>query len=1037
MPSTPHTLQRPRTRAPEEAAAVNSESAETIDELQKRHEHEMVELREQMKAAAATEVAAMMVKAAVAKALVSEVVNDMFECGKRQAMMVKAAWAAADTTKTKAADTMAAVMAKVAVTNTLAEAALAKITMNKAEELKAEVALAKAEIATVAAKAKAAVAAAAETNESLVTVRKDVSHWKEKHTKVEKQVVELQKRSPQASEESFYNLSYVQISGKNSTFGIPVLKIALLKVDSLGPRMDALPAAASADNSLALLVLPGKHRAVRMFAEFVQLELMASPSVDALRAALLETCSAISPRHRLQSDMPPLDEWLQLCVALEYDAGVKATLAHVAVHYAPFASWRTRDRCFEAIAATASRWQLDSGSFAERAKCFEHFSADGSFGCDSLCVRQSHLHGWKWSKLTSKDLLKMLQCLGDDMPGAMLMRSTAALIIDAAMLADEKGWCAKATIELGLLGNAAEVAAQVELRQTPGQASPSASLQLLGLGEVKALVSWQVTLEGNDGSNCAMICFENVSQSSVPRGSRSWSEWPADLSDCVRADGSIRLQVSALLQPNTHQLDALSLWASEHPRVFANDGFNALNALSNFDEWSSLERLWQSLPEEERSPGAMSQLYLFGLEQDADDGDADDGDAGDGDVNVIHLELTRLLHLLRYYSAVEDRVLQRIALESLCLHLGARLDIHVENISSADSSMLRPAFLKLALSHFVKAKPEANVLQLLGRWASRHSADEVLEVLDESELRLDHLPTDELREGVWSGLLAPLRRTPEVRKLLTDTLMVRGIDPRAVADESPFEFRCPITLSLMSEPVCSADGFTYERAALELHLRHSSKSPKTGAELGTTAFMPNRNLKILIDDYQAMRARAAGRVSAKQVQERSDLREAELARLLDPPAYIALDIDFGPVESLDDKHKKRSMEELVRLISVEFAKLASSGINIRSPEFVEASNAMVMAQRPQPVGDRNGIGGGDGSSGGGGQGPAALDADELDRSFLGHHLAMLPLLGVDMTNPSDVHVALKQLLRHHYTSELQGNKGSGAQVKVRFSHVIH
>lgn len=35
------------------------------------------------------------------------------------------------------------------------------------------------------------------------------------------------------------------------------------------------------------------------------------------------------------------------------------------------------------------------------------------------------------------------------------------------------------------------------------------------------------------------------------------------------------------------------------------------------------------------------------------------------------------------------------------------------------------------------------------------------------------------------------------------------------ADDAPMSFRCPITLQVMSDPVITADGHTYERAAIE------------------------------------------------------------------------------------------------------------------------------------------------------------------------------------------------------------------------------
>ena len=43
----------------------------------------------------------------------------------------------------------------------------------------------------------------------------------------------------------------------------------------------------------------------------------------------------------------------------------------------------------------------------------------------------------------------------------------------------------------------------------------------------------------------------------------------------------------------------------------------------------------------------------------------------------------------------------------------------------------------------------------------------------------------------------------------------------------------------MKEPVIAADGHTYERAALEAWLLHSSTSPVTGDPLAHTRIVPN------------------------------------------------------------------------------------------------------------------------------------------------------------------------------------------------------
>ena len=60
------------------------------------------------------------------------------------------------------------------------------------------------------------------------------------------------------------------------------------------------------------------------------------------------------------------------------------------------------------------------------------------------------------------------------------------------------------------------------------------------------------------------------------------------------------------------------------------------------------------------------------------------------------------------------------------------------------------------------------------------------------------------------------------------------------------EFRCPITLLVMRDPVIAADGHSYEREALEAWLRTHRTSPLTGARLEHMHVTPNHRLRSLI-----------------------------------------------------------------------------------------------------------------------------------------------------------------------------------------------
>ena len=66
------------------------------------------------------------------------------------------------------------------------------------------------------------------------------------------------------------------------------------------------------------------------------------------------------------------------------------------------------------------------------------------------------------------------------------------------------------------------------------------------------------------------------------------------------------------------------------------------------------------------------------------------------------------------------------------------------------------------------------------------------------------------------------------------------------ATEVPDDYICPITAEIMTDPVSTLDGFTYERAAITEWLRTKDTSPKTGATLESKALIPNHLVRSLL-----------------------------------------------------------------------------------------------------------------------------------------------------------------------------------------------
>ena len=77
------------------------------------------------------------------------------------------------------------------------------------------------------------------------------------------------------------------------------------------------------------------------------------------------------------------------------------------------------------------------------------------------------------------------------------------------------------------------------------------------------------------------------------------------------------------------------------------------------------------------------------------------------------------------------------------------------------------------------------------------------------------------------------------------------------ASEVPDDYICPITAEIMTDPVTTADGFTYERTAISEWLRTKDTSPTTGAMLESKTVIPNLSLRSVIRSFTEALAAAA------------------------------------------------------------------------------------------------------------------------------------------------------------------------------------
>eukprot|EP00929_Paragymnodinium_shiwhaense_P047587 TRINITY_DN2412_c0_g1_i1.p1 TRINITY_DN2412_c0_g1~~TRINITY_DN2412_c0_g1_i1.p1 ORF type:complete len:795 (-),score=136.96 TRINITY_DN2412_c0_g1_i1:216-2600(-) len=96
------------------------------------------------------------------------------------------------------------------------------------------------------------------------------------------------------------------------------------------------------------------------------------------------------------------------------------------------------------------------------------------------------------------------------------------------------------------------------------------------------------------------------------------------------------------------------------------------------------------------------------------------------------------------------------------------------------------------------------------------------------------------------ALLTACDMTPEARPaqlvdLVGKRLFARQILPSLI---------CPITKAVMADPVCAADGFTYERSAIQALMQKAGRmpavSPSTGKYFAGKQLLPNTAIKVLI-----------------------------------------------------------------------------------------------------------------------------------------------------------------------------------------------
>ncbi|XP_064820620.1 WD repeat, SAM and U-box domain-containing protein 1-like isoform X2 [Oncorhynchus masou masou] len=165
-----------------------------------------------------------------------------------------------------------------------------------------------------------------------------------------------------------------------------------------------------------------------------------------------------------------------------------------------------------------------------------------------------------------------------------------------------------------------------------------------------------------------------------------------------------------------------------------------------------------------------------------------------------------------------------------------------------------------------QAQPRNPSCQGAGRKLSGHSRLLVSDWSEEdvlawlSEEGLEELVTTFTTNNIDGPELLCLTKETLTSELSIESVGLRGKVLRKVEAlkaeltglDAPDEFLCPITREVMKDPVIAADGYSYERKAIESWISAKNRSsPMTNLPLPTTLVMPNRSLKTAIGRWTA------------------------------------------------------------------------------------------------------------------------------------------------------------------------------------------
>jgi serine/threonine protein kinase/nucleotide-binding universal stress UspA family protein len=152
----------------------------------------------------------------------------------------------------------------------------------------------------------------------------------------------------------------------------------------------------------------------------------------------------------------------------------------------------------------------------------------------------------------------------------------------------------------------------------------------------------------------------------------------------------------------------------------------------------------------------------------------------------------------------------------------------------------------IALTHFVESAMDSN--------------DEFLKILDQ---KAGNWPIEETRELAALALCCTELRgkdRPDLKDQILPALEnLKKVAEKArnsfsgVSTQPPTHFICPLLKDVMNEPCVAADGYTYDRHAIEEWLKEHNTSPMTDSPLHSKNLLPNYTLYTAIMEWRSTR----------------------------------------------------------------------------------------------------------------------------------------------------------------------------------------